>query len=100
MTEADPIEQVSDEEPAMPGTAELARIRAEVRQIAQQVQALTTEVDRIRRLLTAGYGQSGTRGLDQQAIYAIREQQMTQFLSNMVHALQLLLQQRTATPLP
>ena len=100
MTEADPIEQVSDEEPTMPGTAELARIRAEVRQIAQQVQALTTEVDRIRRLLTAGYVQSGTRGLDQQAIYAIREQQLTQFLSNMVHSLQLLLQQRTATPLP
>ena len=63
MTEADPIEQVSDEEPAMPGTAELARIRAEVRQIAQQVQALTTEVDRIRRLLTAGTGRVVPGGL-------------------------------------
>ena len=100
MTEADPIEPVSDEEPVAPGTAELARIRAEVRQIAQQVQALATEVDRIRRLLTAGCVRSSTSGLDQGAIYVIREQQMTQFLSSMVHALQTFLQQRAATPPP
>ena len=83
-----------------PGTAELARIRTEVRQIAQQVQALATEVDRIRRLLTAGCVRSSTSGLDQGAIYVIREQQMTQFLSSMVHALQTFLQQRAATPPP
>ena len=58
MTDADPIEPVSDEDPAAPGTAELARIRAEVRAevrcLALQVQALAAEVDRSRRLLTAG----------------------------------------------
>ena len=54
MTDADPIEPVSDEDPAAPDTAELARLRAEVRCLALQVQALAAEVDRSRRLLTAG----------------------------------------------
>ena len=100
MTDIDPIEPVSDEDPAAPGTVELARLRSEVRHLAQQVQALATEVDRFRRLLTAECVQSGTRGLDREAIYVIREQQMTHFLSSMVHALQTLLQQRAATPPP
>ena len=100
MTEADPIEPVSDEEPVAPVIAELARIRTEVRQIAQQVQALATEMDRIRCLLPAGYVRSSTSGRDQGAIYVIREQQMTQFLCSMAHALQTFLQQRAATPLP
>ena len=100
MTDADPIEPVSDEDLAEPGAIELARIRTEVRQVAQQVQALAAEVDHIRRLLTAGCVRSGTSGLDRGAIYVIREQQMTQLLSNMVHALQTFLQQRAATPPP
>ena len=100
MTDADPIEPVSDEDPAAPGTVELTRLRLEVRHLAQQVQALATEVDRFRRLLTAECVQSGTRGPDREAIYVIREQQMTHFLSSMVHALQTLLQQRAATPPP
>ena len=100
MTDADPIEPVSDEDLAAPGAIELARIRTEVRQVAQQVQALAAEVDHIRRLLTTGCVRSGTCGLDRGATYVIREQQMTQFLSSMIHALQTFLQQRAATPTP
>ena len=100
MTEADPIEPLSDEDIAEPSAVALARIRTEVWQIARQVQALATEVDHIRRLHCTGSARDGTRELDRWAIYAIREQQMTQMLSNMVHVLQTFLQERAATPLP
>ena len=100
MTDADPTEQVSDEDLAEPGAIELARVRAEVWQVAQQVQALAAEVDRIKRLYSTGYARSGAGELDRWAIYVIREQQMTQMLSNMVHALQTFLQQRATTPPP
>ena len=50
MTDADPIEPVSDEDLAEPGASELARIQTEVRQVARQVRALAAEVDHIRRL--------------------------------------------------
>ena len=100
MTDADPIEPVSDEDLAAPGAIELARIRTEVRQVAQQVQALAAEVADIRCLLTTGCVRGGTGGLDRGAIYVTREQQMTQLLSNIIHALQTFLQQRAATPPP
>ena len=100
MTDADPIEQVSDEDLAEPGASELARIRAEVRQVARQVRTLAAEIDHIKRIYTAGYARSGTCELDRWAIYVIREQQLTQMLSSLVHALQTFLQQRAATPPP
>ena len=100
ITDADPIEPLSDEDIADPSAVALARIRTEVWQIARQVQALATEVDHIKRLHCTGYARNGTLELDRWAIYAIREQQMTRMLSNMVHVLQTFLQERAATPLP
>ena len=100
MTDADPIEPVSDEDLGEPNASELASIRTEVRRVARQVGALAAEVDHIKRLYATGYARSGTNELDRWAIYVIREQQMTQMLTNMVHALQNFLQQRAATPPP
>ena len=100
MTDTDPIEPVSDEDLGEPDAKELATIKAEVRRVARQVGALAAEVDRIKRLYVTGYAQSGTNELDRWAIYVIREQQMTQMLASMVHALQNFLQQRAATPPP
>ena len=100
MTDTDPIEPVSDEDLGEPDAKELASIRAEVRRVAWQVGALASEVDRIKRLYVTGYAQSGADEPDRWAIYVIREQQMTQVLSSMVHALQTFLQQRAATPPP
>ena len=100
MTDTDPIEPVSDEDLGEPDARELASIGAEVRRVARQVGALAAEVDRIKRLYVTGYAQSGTNELDRWAIYVIREQQMTQMLTSMVHALQTFLQQRAATPPP
>ena len=100
MTDTDPIEPVSDDDLGEPVARELASVRDEVRRVAQQVRALAAEVDRVKRHYVTGRAQSGTDELDRWAIYVMREQQMTQMLASLVHALQTLLQQRAATPLP
>ena len=100
MTDTDPIEPVSDDDLGEPDARELASIRAEVRRVARQVGALAAEVDRIKRLYVTGHAQGGADELDRWAIYVIREQQMTQMLASLVHALQTFLQQRAATPPP
>ena len=100
MTDTDPIEPVSDDDLGEPVARELASIRDEVRRVAQQVGALAAEVDRIKRHYATGRAQSGTDELDRWAIYVMREQQTTQMLASLVHALQTFLQQRAATPLP
>ena len=100
MTDTDPIEPVSDDDLGEPAARELARIRDEVRRVAQQVGALAAEVDRIQRHYVTGRAQSGTDEHDRWAIYVMREQQMTQMLASLVLALQTLLQQRAAAPLP
>ena len=100
MTDADPIEPPSDEDSWDADTLVLAMIRDEVWQIARQVRELTAEVDRIQRSLSTGEPQRGTAEFDRWAGYEIREQQMTQMLSSVVHALQLFLRQRAAGPPP
>ena len=97
MTDTDPIEPASDEDLGEPDAWVLAGIREEVRQVARQVRELAAEVDRIQRLYVTRNAQSGTDEPDRWAIYVIREQQMAQMLSSMVHALQTFLQQRAAT---
>ena len=100
MTDDDPIEPPSDEDSWDADTLVLAMIRDEVWQIARQVRELTAEVDRIQRSLSTGEPQRGTAEFDRWAGYEIREQQMTQMLSSVVHALQLFLRQRAAVPPP
>ena len=100
MTDADPIEPLSDEDLTEPSAIALARIRTEVWHIARQVQALAAEVEHVKRLHCHGHTCSGTREPDRWATFAIREQQMAQMLSNMVYLLQTFLQERAATPLP
>ena len=100
MTDADPIEPPSEDDSWDADTLVLAMIRDEVWQIARQVRELTAEVDRITRSLSTGDSRHGTDESDRWAMYEIREQQMTQMLTSMVNALQLLLQQRAAVPPP
>ena len=100
MTDIDPIEPVSDDDLGEPVARELARIREEVRRVAQQVGALAAEVARIQRHYVTGRAHRGADEHDRWATYAMREQQMTRMLTNLVFALQTFLQQRAATPLP